>query len=73
MAKNNVITTQAQQPSSILNSIVQVGGHCPTPNRRSKIWCGIFLMGDAHPTGLLNEITTKAQQSLSNPNLLSED
>jgi len=26
-----------------------------------------FLMGDAHPTGLLNEIATKAQQSPSNP------
>jgi hypothetical protein len=26
-----------------------------------------FLMGDAHPTGLLNEITTKDQQPPSGP------
>jgi len=31
------------------------------------------LMGDAHPTGLLNLITTKAQQSPSSSTLFSED
>jgi len=45
--------------------------HCvgwALPNTRQTfqdmVWY-LFLMGDAHPTGLLNMMTAKAQQSLS--------